>query len=62
MLSRKLGLPRLYISANSGARIGLAEEIKHVFKVAWIDDEDHDKVCGMIFSYSVVQNYCFHRK
>ena len=43
-MSRKLGLPRFYISANSGARIGLAEEIKPLFKVAWVDNDDFEKV------------------
>ena len=43
-MSRRLGLPRFYISANSGARIGLAEEIKPLFKIAWIDNNDYDKV------------------
>jgi hypothetical protein len=42
--ARELGIPRIYISANSGARIGVAEEIKHLFKVAWIDDKNHEKV------------------
>lgn len=42
-LSRKLGVPRLYVSSNSGARIGLAEEIKHLFRVAWVDKDDPDK-------------------
>jgi acetyl-CoA carboxylase/biotin carboxylase 1 len=31
--ARKRGLPRLYISCNSGARIGLVEELKPKFKV-----------------------------
>ena len=52
-MSRKLGLPRFYISANSGARIGLAEEIKPLFKIAWIDNNDIDKVrCGFKLSKS----------
>ncbi|ESP03134.1 hypothetical protein LOTGIDRAFT_199489 [Lottia gigantea] len=42
-LSRKQGLPRVYIAANSGARIGLAEEVKHLFRVAWIDNDDANK-------------------
>ena len=42
-LSRELGLPRVYIAANSGARIGLAEELKHLFKVAWVDETEPDK-------------------
>lgn len=34
-LARKLGIPRIYLSANSGARLGLAEELMPHFKVAW---------------------------
>ena len=34
-LARKLGIPRIYMAANSGARIGLAEELIPKFKVAW---------------------------
>ncbi|XP_020604828.1 acetyl-CoA carboxylase-like isoform X1 [Orbicella faveolata] len=36
-MARSQGIPFVYISANSGARIGLAEEVKHHFKVAWND-------------------------
>merc|ERR1719387_3330560 len=35
--ARAAGLPRLHIASNSGARIGLAEELKPYFKVAWND-------------------------
>eukprot|EP00965_Chrysotila_dentata_P159504 5269387-Pleurochrysis_carterae.AAC.2 len=35
--ARASGLPRLHIASNSGARIGLAEELKPFFKVAWND-------------------------
>lgn len=38
-LARKLGIPRIYLSANSGARIGLAEELIPHFNVAWNDSE-----------------------
>lgn len=34
-LARQLGIPRIYLSANSGARLGLAEELLPHFKVAW---------------------------
>ncbi|KAI9679638.1 MAG: acetyl-coenzyme-A carboxylase [Trizodia sp. TS-e1964] len=37
LLARKLGIPRIYLSANSGARIGLAEELIPHFSVAWND-------------------------
>lgn len=36
--ARKLRIPRIYLSANSGARIGVAEELIPLFKVAWNDD------------------------
>ncbi|KAL2838455.1 acetyl-CoA carboxylase [Aspergillus pseudoustus] len=38
-LARKLGIPRIYLSANSGARIGMAEELIPYFSVAWNDAE-----------------------
>lgn len=43
-LARTEGIPRIYISANSGARIGLAEEVRHMFQVAWVDPADPYKV------------------
>ncbi|RYH29348.1 hypothetical protein EON65_08795 [archaeon] len=36
--ARHLGLPRIFISCNSGARIGLVEELKPKFKVQWKDE------------------------
>ncbi|KAF7556812.1 hypothetical protein G7Z17_g1140 [Cylindrodendrum hubeiense] len=36
-LARKLGIPRIYLSANSGARLGLADELMGYYKVAWND-------------------------
>merc|ERR1712176_1028376 len=35
--ARDNGIPRLYVAANSGARIGLAESVKKTFKVAFKD-------------------------
>lgn len=43
-MARESGIPRIYIAANSGARIGLAEEIRHMFQVAWQDPADPYKV------------------
>jgi acetyl-CoA carboxylase/biotin carboxylase 1 len=37
--ARLLGVPRIYLSANSGARIGMAEELIPHFNVAWNDPE-----------------------
>ena len=42
--ARRSAIPRIYLAANSGARIGLANEIKHLFKVAWEDQQEPDKV------------------
>ncbi|KAJ1904040.1 acetyl-coenzyme-A carboxylase, partial [Tieghemiomyces parasiticus] len=39
-LARRLGLPRIYLSANSGARIGLAAEVQALFRVAWENPAD----------------------
>ncbi|KAF9904003.1 acetyl-coenzyme-A carboxylase [Linnemannia zychae] len=36
-LARKLGIPRVYLSANSGARIGLASEVIGLFNSCWND-------------------------
>ena len=36
-LARKLGIPRIYLSANSGARLGMADELVAHFSVAWND-------------------------
>ncbi|KAH8674294.1 acetyl-CoA carboxylase [Xylariales sp. PMI_506] len=36
-MARSMGIPRIYLSANSGARLGLAEELMPHFKVAWND-------------------------
>ncbi|RJE25161.1 acetyl-CoA carboxylase [Aspergillus sclerotialis] len=38
-LARKLGIPRVYLSANSGARIGMADELIPFFSVAWNNPE-----------------------
>lgn len=54
-LARKEGIPRIYIAANSGARIGLAEELRHMFNVAWIDPSDPYK--GFRYLYLTPQDY-----
>ncbi|MBN3319914.1 ACACA carboxylase, partial [Atractosteus spatula] len=54
-LSRAEGIPRIYIAANSGARIGLAEEIRHMFHVAWQDLSDPYK--GFKYLYLTPQDY-----
>ena len=41
-LARKLGIPRIYLSANSGARIGV-EELIPLYQVAWNEEGSPDK-------------------
>ncbi|KAI0006912.1 acetyl-CoA carboxylase [Xylariaceae sp. FL0662B] len=38
-LARSMGIPRIYLSANSGARLGVADELIPHFKVAWNDPD-----------------------
>uniref|UniRef100_A0A2K6MJP4 acetyl-CoA carboxylase n=1 Tax=Rhinopithecus bieti TaxID=61621 RepID=A0A2K6MJP4_RHIBE len=54
-MARALGIPKIYVAANSGARIGMAEEIKHMFHVAWVDPEDPHK--GFKYLYLTPQDY-----
>nr|XP_035941869.1 LOW QUALITY PROTEIN: acetyl-CoA carboxylase 2 [Halichoerus grypus] len=54
-MARAEGIPKIYLAANSGARIGLAEEVKHIFQVAWVDPEDPHK--GFKYLYLTPQDY-----
>lgn len=54
-LARKLKIPRIYISVNSGARIGLAEEVKGLYKIAWEDLSDPEK--GFRYLYLTPEDY-----
>ncbi|CAM4660645.1 unnamed protein product [Lepidochelys olivacea] len=54
-LARSEGIPQIYIAANSGARIGFADEIKHMFQVAWVDPTDPYK--GFKYLYLTPQDY-----
>ncbi|CAI2199517.1 4573_t:CDS:2, partial [Funneliformis geosporum] len=50
-----IGIPRVYLSANSGARIGLAEEVMNHFNVAWFDKENPSK--GIKYLYLDSETY-----
>jgi acetyl-CoA carboxylase/biotin carboxylase 1 len=54
-LARKLGIPRIYLSANSGARIGLAEELIPHFSVAWKDVDRPE--AGFDYLYLTPEKY-----
>lgn len=53
--ARLLNIPRVYFSANSGARIGLAEEVKAVFRIAWEDENEPEK--GFKYIYLSPDDY-----
>lgn len=46
---------QIYIACNSGARIGLAEEVKSLFKIAWDDPDEPDK--GFKYLYLTTEDY-----
>ena len=54
-LARERGLPRIYVSCNSGARVGLVEELKPLFQVKWLDPADCNK--GFEYLYLLKQDY-----
>uniref|UniRef100_A0A7R9U8E4 Acetyl-CoA carboxylase n=1 Tax=Pinguiococcus pyrenoidosus TaxID=172671 RepID=A0A7R9U8E4_9STRA len=54
-LARKRLLPRLYLAANSGARIGMAESIQKKFKIAWT--KEGDPTSGFRYLYLAPADY-----
>jgi hypothetical protein len=54
-LARLERIPRIHVSANSGARIGLAEELKVLYRIAWNDPNDIDK--GIHYLYLTPDEY-----
>lgn len=48
-LARRLGIPRIFLAANTGARIRLAEEVKVAFKVSWTDEKNPLMVRPLVF-------------
>ncbi|GLE00136.1 hypothetical protein PINS_up008863 [Pythium insidiosum] len=54
-LARSRGIPRLFFSANAGARIGMAESIKSLYKVCWKDELDPTK--GFEYLYLTADDY-----
>ncbi|KAA3676706.1 acetyl-CoA carboxylase / biotin carboxylase 1 [Paragonimus westermani] len=54
-LARRLGIPRIYLASNTGARIRVAEEVKAVFRVAWLDPLHPEK--GYDYLYLTPEDY-----
>lgn len=48
-------LPLIYLAANSGARIGVAEEVKACFKIGWSDESSPER--GFQYVYLTPQDY-----
>ncbi|POO04043.1 Pyruvate carboxylase [Trema orientale] len=48
-------LPLIYLAANSGARLGVAEEIKSCFKVGWSDELSPER--GFQYVYLTSEDY-----
>ncbi|ORZ25473.1 acetyl-CoA carboxylase [Absidia repens] len=53
--AREMGLPRVYLSANSGARIGLADELISRFHAAWKDESNPSQ--GFNYLYLLPEEY-----
>ncbi|XP_044017806.1 acetyl-CoA carboxylase isoform X2 [Aphidius gifuensis] len=54
-LAREKRIPRIYFSANAGARIGLAEEVKALFRICWEDANIPEK--GFKYIYLTPDDY-----
>ncbi|KVI07315.1 Acetyl-CoA carboxylase, central domain-containing protein [Cynara cardunculus var. scolymus] len=48
-------LPLIYLAANSGARIGAAEEVRSCFKIGWSDESNTDS--GFQYLYLTPEDY-----
>ncbi|KAI9106486.1 hypothetical protein K1719_022014 [Acacia pycnantha] len=48
-------LPLIYLAANSGARLGVAEEVKACFKVGWSDESNPEN--GFQYVYLTPEDY-----
>ncbi|KAK9757286.1 hypothetical protein RND81_01G153500 [Saponaria officinalis] len=48
-------LPLIYLAANSGARLGVAEEVKACFKVGWSDESSPER--GFQYVYLTPEDY-----
>jgi acetyl-CoA carboxylase / biotin carboxylase 1 len=53
--AREKRIPRLFIAANSGARIGLADRVKRLYKVAFKDPDQPEN--GFDFLYVTKEDY-----
>uniref|UniRef100_A0A0A9XXP6 Acetyl-CoA carboxylase n=1 Tax=Lygus hesperus TaxID=30085 RepID=A0A0A9XXP6_LYGHE len=59
-LARREGLPFVYLSANSGARLGLCDEVKKRFRVAFTPQGEIDYLYITPEDYAVLQTQQVH--
>ena len=55
-LARKLKCPRVYLAANSGARLGIARDVLSLFRVAW-EDPNGNPEKGFKYIYLTPEDY-----
>ena len=48
-------MPLIYLAANSGARIGIAEEVKKLLQVSWMDPAAPER--GFNYLYLTPEDY-----
>eukprot|EP00981_Chlorochromonas_danica_P013150 scaffold5903_cov165-Ochromonas_danica.AAC.25 len=53
--ARVRGIPRIFLAANSGARIGMAQSLKSKFTICWTDPKDPSK--GFRYIYLSSEDY-----
>lgn len=53
--ARTRGIPRVFLSANSGARIGLADEVFKTMRIAWLDEARPGK--GLSYLYLTPEDH-----
>ena len=54
-LARQEGIPRIYFACNSGARLGLCQEVQKLFRVEWVDPRNLS--AGFRYLYLTAADY-----
>ncbi|KAF0992237.1 hypothetical protein HZS_7231, partial [Henneguya salminicola] len=55
IMAREKQIPLIYICCCNGAQMGLADEVKNVYKVKWTDEKNYDK--GIEYLYLEQDDY-----
>jgi biotin carboxylase/acetyl-CoA carboxylase carboxyltransferase component len=54
-IARNRGVPRIYFACNSGARLGLCQEVQKLFRVEWLDTDNVS--AGFRYLYLLPDDY-----